>query len=424
MVYNESAWDRYPDHVITLRHDGVAARAWFGDLLLAESSNAIRLEESKHVDRLYFPVADVNWEAFTPTEHTTTCPFKGQATYWSLTAVDPVEENVVWNYAKPSVEVGGIEGHVAFYQERVRIEIEEQWPDGSVVTATFPVWGDEADLLHLIDVERVGDGHFVGAPYRDTTRNVVEAGQMLAQAIVATSKTLPRQRVTSASMYFPKAAQFDAPLDVAVDVVREGRTFSTAEVRISQAGSLRSIGLLLLDAGATDVIAGQVAMPDVAGPDDAAHIGMLVRGREMRVVDAAYGGDPDDIGPPEIYTWVRFRDAPVEQYLHQGLLAQSTAHWMILAAMRPHPGVSQAQAHVTLSTGPMGVSIAFHDEVDVTEWLLYENRAVHAGRGLAHGEGHVFARDGRLVATYTVHAMLREILVPADAAGHDSSTAM
>ncbi|HEY7106660.1 MAG TPA: DUF427 domain-containing protein [Acidimicrobiia bacterium] len=424
MVYSESAWDRYPDHVITLRHDGIRARAWFGDLLLAESTNATRLEESKHVDRLYFPVDDVNWRLFTPTEHTTTCPFKGQATYWSLTAVDPIEENVVWSYATPSPEVGGIEGHVAFYQERVRVEIEEQWPDGSVVAATFPVWGDEADLVHLIDVEPAGDGRYVGAPYRDTTRNVVEAGQMLGQGIVAVSKALPRQHVTSASMYFPKAAQFDAPLDLAVDVVREGRTFSTAEVRVSQAGSLRSIGLYLLDAGAADVIGGQVAMPDVAGPEDADPLGMLVRGREMRVVGAAYGGDPDDVGPPEMFVWVRFRDAPAEQYLHQALLSQSTAHWMIAAAMRPHPGISQAQAHVTLSTGPMGVSTAFHDDVDVTQWLLYENRALHAGRGLTHGEGHVFTRDGRLVATYTVHAMLREILNPRDAAGHDPSTSM
>ena len=125
MVQIESAWPKYPDYVIDLRHDGVIARAWFGDLLLAESENAVRLEETKHVDRLYFPVDDVHWELFTPTENFTICPFKGQATYWSLTAVDPVEKDIVWTYSTPFDEVGGIEGHVAFYQERVRIELEE-----------------------------------------------------------------------------------------------------------------------------------------------------------------------------------------------------------------------------------------------------------------------------------------------------------
>ena len=151
---------------------------------------------------------------------------------------------------------------------------------------------------------------------------------------------------------------------------------------------------------------------------------MRVTGRELRVVDGAYDGDPDRTGPPVIHTWVRFRDAPPEQYLHQALLAQSTSHWTIAAAMAPHPGFGEDQAHVTLSTGIMGLSIAFHDDIDVTGWLLYSNPAVHAGRGLAQGEGHVFTRDGRLVATYTVHAMIRDFVQRPDAIGHDASTAM
>jgi uncharacterized protein (DUF427 family)/acyl-CoA thioesterase len=427
MVLIESAWPKYPDYEINLKHDGVVARAWFGELLLAESSRAIRLEETKHVDRLYFPVEDVHWEHFTPSLNFTICPFKGAATYWSLTAVDPVEKDIVWTYSDPFEEVGGIEGHVAFYQDRVRIELEDRWPgddEGAVVTNRFPAWGDAADLLHLIDVEPTGDGHFVGPAYRDTTRNVVEGGQMLAQGIVAASKTLPRQRVTQASMYFPKAAAFDAPLDLAVDVLREGRTFSTVEVRIDQDEKLRSVGLFLLDAGAPDVIAGNVPMPDVAGPADAVPLDMRVTGRDLRIVDAAYDPDPDRVGPPEIHAWVRFRDAPSEPYLHTALIAQSTTHWTIAAAMRPHPGFGEAQAHVTLSTGIMAVTMAFHDDVDVTQWLLYANPAIHAGRGLAQGEGHVFTEGGRLVASYTVQAMIRDFVEGPESMGHDASTAM
>ena len=91
---------------------------------------------------------------------------------------------------------------------------------------------------------------------------------MFAQGLVAVSKMLPRQRVTQASMYFPKAAAFDAPLDVVVDLVREGRTFSTAEVRISQGAKLRSVGLYFLDSGAPTTIDGQVPMPDVGGANN------------------------------------------------------------------------------------------------------------------------------------------------------------
>ena len=92
--------------------------------------------------------------------------------------------------------------------------------------------------------------------------------------------------------------------------------------------------------------------------------------------------------------------------------------------MRPHEGVSEAQAHVTLSTGILATTIAFHDEVDVTEWLLYANPAIYAGRGLVQGEGRVFARDGRLVASYTVQAMVRAFRTPPDAMGKDYTDAM
>ena len=294
-----------------------------------------------------------------------------------------------------------------------------------MVANQFPAWGDAADLLHLIDVAPTGQaGRFVGAPYRDTTRNVVEGGQMLAQGIVAVSKTLPRQRVTQASMLFPKAAAFDAPLDLVVDVLREGRTFSSAEVRISQDDKLRSVGLFLLDAGAPDVIDGSVPMPDVAGPADSEPYDMKVTGRELRIVNGDYRSDPDHIGPPVLYAWIRFRDVPPEPYLHAALMAQPTTHWTIAAAMLPHPGFGEAQAHVTLSTGIMGVTMAFHDDVDVTQWLLYSNPAIHAGRGLVQGEGHVFTEDGRLVASYTVQGMVRDFVQGPEAMGHDSSTAM
>jgi acyl-CoA thioesterase II len=425
MVEIESAWGKYPDYEINLVPCGATARVWHGDTLLAESDRCLRVEETRHVDRLYFPIDDVHWEHFAPTEHHSICPFKGQADYWTLTAADPPEENIAWSYRTPFEEVGGIAGYVAFYQERLRIEVEERWPDDDVGhTNRFPAWGDASDLLHLIDVQPVGPNRYAGAPYRDTTRNVVEGGQMLAQAVVAASKTLPDQRVTSAYMIFSKAAVFDAPLDLEVDVLRGGRTFSTVEVRVGQHDQLRSAGLLLLDSGAPDVFRGAVEMPDVGGPDDAVPLDMAVTGRDLRIVDAAYSPDPDLVGPPEIHAWVRFRDAPKEPYLHAALMAQPTTHWTIAAAMRPHAGFGEADAHVTLSTGIMSIAIAYHDDVDVTEWLLYANPAVYAGRGLAQGEGHVFTQDGRLVASYSVQAMIRGFARDPAGLGLDATNAM
>jgi acyl-CoA thioesterase II len=428
-VQIESAWPKYPDYRIDLVPVRQTVRAWFGDLLLAESNTCLRLEETRHVDRLYFPESDVRWEHFEVAEGIhTVCPFKGMADYWNLTAVDPVETNLVWAYKEPFDEVAGIKGYVAFYQERTRIELEERWPQDDDPRAVrfrrFPLWGDASDLLKLLDVEESEPGRFIGPPYRDTRRNVVEGGQMLGQGIVAASKTIPGQRVTSGYMIFSKSATFDEPLEVAVDVMRRGRTFSTVQVQISQQDRLRSAGLYLLDAGSPESIRGSVAMPDVPGPYDALDLDMGVSGRDLRIVDGAYHPDPDRIGPAEIYAWCRFRDDPGEPYLHAALLSQSTTHWTIAAAMRPHPGVGEAQAHVTLSTGIMSTSIAFHDEPDVTDWLLYANPAIYAGRGLAQGEGRVFSRDGRLVASYSVQAMIRPFERIPEEMGLDASNAM
>lgn len=408
----ESAWPDHPDYRIDLVPVAETARVWFGDLLLAESRSCLRLEETRHVHRLYFPESDVRWEHFEVAEGVhTVCPFKGRADYWNLTAVDPVEANLVWAYPEPFDEVFGIKGYACFYHERARVELDERWAGGDASgytrTRSFPGWGDAADLVGLIDVQESAPRRFTGRPHPGTKRNVVEGGQLLAQGMVAAAKSVPGQDVTSGYMVFAKSASFDDPLDVEAEVVKGGRTFSTVEVRISQAGELRTCGLYLLGAPSPEVFHGSVAMPDVPGPSGALPLDMGVSGRDLRIVDGAYDPDPDRIGPPEIYAWCRFRDDPGERYLHAALLAQSTTHWTVAASMRPHPGFGEAQAHATLSTGIMSTAIAFHDEADVTGWLLYANPSIYAGRGLAQGEGRVFAEDGRLVASYSVQAMIR-----------------
>ena len=98
------------------------------------------------------------------------------------------------------------------------------------------------------------------------------------------------------------------------------------------------------------------------------------------------------------------------------------SHWTIAAAMRPHRGFGEAQAHLSLSTGPMAVTVAFHDDVPLDDWFLYTTSAVWSGRGLAQGEGKVFSRSGTLMASYTLQAMVRALIPSAD--GRDASTAM
>jgi acyl-CoA thioesterase-2 len=438
MAAVESAWGRFPGYRVELVPWRGRGRVRLGERVLAESDACLIVKESDHAAQLYFPEASVAWGQFEATDHHTICPFKGEADYWTLVASHPPLENVVWAYRKPLEEVKGLAGYVAFYCDRLEVELVEAFPSdpGHEVVHRCPPWGDAADLLGLLDVAPIAGGRFASPPYPDPplgtffpqlrnqqARLVIEAGQLLGEGIVAASKTMPGQRVTFASMIFSRAARFDAAHEIAVEILRRGRGFSTVQARAMQAGTLCSAGILLLDAGAPDKLRGAVAPPDVPPPEACPPLDMGVTGRELRTVGDAYRRQAE-VGPAEIYTWARFRDAPAHDYLHAALLAQSTTHWTIAAAMRPHEGVSEAEAHVTLSTGILAATIAFHDEVDVSEWLLYANPAIYAGRGLAQGEGHVFTRDGRLVASYTVQAMIREFRTPPGAMGRDYTDAM
>ncbi len=438
MAAVESAWGRFPGYRVDLVPWRGRGRVRLGDRVLAESDACLIVEESDHAAQLYFPETCVAWEHFQPSDHHTICPFKGEADYWTLVASDPPLENVVWTYRKPLEQVAGLAGYVAFYCDRLEVELVDVFPSDPrhEVVHRCPAWGDAADLLRLLDVRAIAGGRFASPPYPDpplgtffpqlrkkNARLVIEGGQLLGEAIVAASKSVPEQRVTSASMIFSSAARFDAPHEIEVEVLRRGRGFSTLQTRTLQAGKLCSAGILLLDAGAPETIRGAVEPPDVPPPEACPQLDLGVTGRELRTVDDAYRRQ-GETGPAEIFTWARFRDAPAHDYLHAALLAQSTSHWTIAAAMRPHEGVSEAQAHVTLSTGILATTIAFHDEVDVTEWLLYANPAIYAGRGLAQGEGRVFTQDGRLVASYSVQAMIRGFRTPPEAMGRDHTDAM
>lgn len=97
---------------------------------------------------------------------------------------------------------------------------------------------------------------------------------------------------------------------------------------------------------------------------------------------------------------------------------------MLTAGMLPHRGYGEAMAHQMLSTGIMQATIAFHDDVGVTDWPLYADRAFWSGRGVVQGQGPGVHPDGRLAALYTVQAMVRDFARDPAAMGHDSSTAM
>lgn len=104
-----------PAHTITLEpHAGTAKVLWHGKVI-AESANAIELHERKHEPVLYFPAEDVDAGLLQRTDHATHCPYKGDASYWTLSSGEGGAENAVWAYESPIDAMIGIKGHMAFY---------------------------------------------------------------------------------------------------------------------------------------------------------------------------------------------------------------------------------------------------------------------------------------------------------------------
>ena len=118
------------------------------------------------------------------------------------------------------------------------------------------------------------------------------------------------------------------------------------------------------------------------------------------------------VGPPVLDAWVRFRDLPQDPCLHAALLAQFTGHLSIAAALRPHAGIGQDQAHVTLSTAINAIQLSIHAEVHADRWMLYRHHSTFAGDGMTHAECRVHDETGALVASFWSIAMVRGFADP------------
>ena len=281
-----------------------------------------------------------------------------------------------------------------------------------VTVKRFPTWGDATHLVDMMDVRPTDDSNlsFVTVARSDERRPVVEGSQMLGQAIAAAGRYAEHRRVVSASMIFLRAADARRPLRVEMTELSSGRTFSGLAVQVLQGPRLCAAGTLLLDVPSPDVVRHAVDAPDVAGPYECDPYDMGVTGRDIRVVDAAYSNDPDaPEGPPTVDAWVRFRHLPHDQAIHAGLLAQFTGHMSIAAALRPHQGVGQDQAHRTLSMAINSISLSLHGPVKADDWLLYRHLSTFAGAGTTHAENRVYDRAGALIASFSVDAMVRPL---------------
>lgn len=92
--------------------------------LLADTQRPVLLHETGLPTRYYIPRDDVQMQLLTPTNRETECPFKGSASYWSVSAGAETIPNLVWSYPDPIPSAGGIAGLLCFYNEKVDLEVD------------------------------------------------------------------------------------------------------------------------------------------------------------------------------------------------------------------------------------------------------------------------------------------------------------
>jgi len=109
-------YKKYPDHRITTKPAGVRVRVKLDGEVIADTRDAIKLEEGNYPAVYYIPRKDVKMDRLVRSKHQTVCPFKGTASYYSL---KNGAENAVWTYETPYDEVSVIKERLAFYPDKV-----------------------------------------------------------------------------------------------------------------------------------------------------------------------------------------------------------------------------------------------------------------------------------------------------------------
>jgi acyl-CoA thioesterase II len=272
-------------------------------------------------------------------------------------------------------------------------------------------WSVEG-LLDLFDVQPDGPDRFTAETglAGDDDRQVVEGTQVVAQVIVAAAKRFPDKSVRSAHAVFARAVIVGAgPVELEIDVVSEGRSTATAIVAAKQNGKRCITVTVLADVPTGDVIRHHMPRPEVAGPAEANISEMPMVGRELRLVDVVDVNSPDEVGPPELYAWLRYDPIPTRDDLAKALIAYFTGHLGISTTMRAHEGIGTAQSHLTVSTAPMTITVSFHEPVQWDGWILYTHESTQVGAGMSYVRGAVHTEAGELIASFAQDALIRPL---------------
>ncbi len=276
------------------------------------------------------------------------------------------------------------------------------------------------NLVGLFDLEPIEHNIYRGSN-RDIGTGRIYGGQVLAQALVAASRTVDEDRpIHSMHGYFILPGDLAAPVVYFVDRLRDGGSFTTRRVTAIQHGR----AIFNLSASFHREEPGpehQAPIPEVPPPEEVASELELIRDMKDRIPESKRHIltqdrpldirpiDPVDPFAPETRApvrriWVRAL-GPVESQLHhRATLAYASDYGILAAALQPH-GITWRRRDVMVAS--LDHAIWFHRPVDMNEWLLYSMESPVTAGARGFGRGTVFTRDGRLVASVAQEGLVR-----------------
>jgi acyl-CoA thioesterase-2 len=277
-----------------------------------------------------------------------------------------------------------------------------------------------ADLLHLLELERIEDHIFRGES-RDLGGERVFGGQVVGQALTAASYTVQDRVVHSLHAYFLVPGDVNAPIVYEVDVARDGKSFSNRRVVAIQHG--RPIFNMTASFQVPEQgLEHAAAMPQVPGPEGLPDVRELPPGilervpekmRRFLVHDRPFEFRPVEpihvVAPPRAdplrHIWIKTVAAlPDDADLHRNVLAYVSDYQLVATATLPH-GIHFAEGNVQLAS--LDHAMWFHRPFRVDDWLLYAMQSPNASGGRGFALGRFFTRAGELVASTAQEGVVR-----------------
>jgi uncharacterized protein (DUF427 family) len=115
-----------PGHTITIVPTVAHVEVRLGGRLLATTDRAMKLDETGLPARYYLPSDDVQMDLLRLTTFHTHCPFKGEASYWSIDIDGEIHDGIAWSYEAPTAQAIEVRGMLSFYSDRAQVTVDGQ----------------------------------------------------------------------------------------------------------------------------------------------------------------------------------------------------------------------------------------------------------------------------------------------------------